>query len=193
MKKDTIESQQCGKGTPHHNHNWMDARTTWYCDGGPAMKSTVDPENWPQKECDDVLTQPHDAHRWAGVEVIPSGRVTHIFFCPGFIATLATTETELADWWRSKAQDEIKATVAKAVEYGATDLEDIGHQLARISGRQVSDAEAAEIGIAFYALGKVSRIMAAIKEGRRPSQDSWHDLGIYARMAQRVIEHGRWP
>jgi hypothetical protein len=50
-----------------------------------------------------------------------------------------------------------------------------------------------ELAIAFYAYGKLSRIIGAISDGRRPSDDCWHDLGVYARMAQRVRETGDWP
>lgn len=102
---------------------------------------------------------------------------------------------ELATWWRMTASAEIDMVVGKAVEYGATDLRDLGRQVLEMAGRNtvVLDAEATEIGIAFYAAGKLARIMAAVKEGRRPSHDSWLDLGIYARMAQRVHSHGGWP
>lgn len=100
---------------------------------------------------------------------------------------------ELTLWWLDQARAEIDMVVDKAIEYGATDLVDIGHQLARTAGRTICDQDAAEWGIAFYALGKVSRILAAIAEGRQPSEDSWLDLGVYARMAQRVKQCGGWP
>lgn len=102
-------------------------------------------------------------------------------------------EQQLAQWWREKAEAEIDQTVAKAVEYSATDLIDIGRSMARAAGRQVDDAHAAELAIAFYALGKVSRIMGAIERGELPNMDSWFDLGVYARMAQRVRQFGSWP
>lgn len=121
-------------------------------------------------------------------------------------------ESPLARWWRDLAEDEIAMVVAKANEYGATDLRDLGYQVLDMAGRRPEydrdddfderpepptlaerDAQATEIGIAFYTAGKLARIIAAIKEGRRPSYDSWHDVGIYARMAQRVHTHGGWP
>lgn len=97
---------------------------------------------------------------------------------------------ELAKWWRETAEEEISQTVEKAIEYSASDLVDIGRGLL---GGNRTDEEYTEAGIAFYALGKVSRIMGAIREGRRPSYDSWLDLGVYARMAQRTRETGGWP
>jgi hypothetical protein len=101
---------------------------------------------------------------------------------------------ELATWWRDKAEAEIEQTVAKAIEYGATDLVDIGHSIARAAGRELdSDAEAAEWGIFFYMEGKLSRWRSAIAAGRRVSDDTLLDLGVYPRMAQRVRESGGWP
>lgn len=120
-------------------------------------------------------------------------------------------ESPLAQWWRELAEDEIAMVVAKANEYGATDLRDLGYQILDMAGKRPSldgydteytsdlptqdqlDAQATEIGIAFYTAGKLARIIAAVKEGRRPSYDSWHDVGVYARMAQRVHTHGGWP
>lgn len=102
----------------------------------------------------------------------------------------------LSNWWRATAEAEIEMVVGKAIEYGATDLRDLGLQILEMAGqrrRQVLDEEATEIGIAFYAAGKLARIMAAVKEGRRPSLDTWIDLGVYARMAQRVHSHHGWP
>lgn len=99
---------------------------------------------------------------------------------------------DLARWWRLQAKDEIDRTVPKAIEYGSTDLVVIGHTLAAAMHREVTDAEAAELGIAFYAHGKMARIMAAITDGRWSSDDSWFDLGVYARMAQRVRKVGYW-
>lgn len=111
-------------------------------------------------------------------------------------------EPELAQWWRDLAEEEVVRVVDKAVEYGATDLRDLGYQVLEMAGRRASgdrvdivdeDRYATEVGIAFYAMGKMARIAAAIKEGRQPSSDSWHDLGVYARMAQRVHQVGGWP
>lgn len=107
---------------------------------------------------------------------------------------------ELAEWWANQAITEIDMVVRKAIEYGATDLRDLGYLILDMAGRRpdsddapLPDGYATEIGIAFYAAGKLSRIVAAIKEGRRPTADSWLDLGIYVRMAQRVHQAGGWP
>ena len=99
----------------------------------------------------------------------------------------------LRQWWLGQAENEIKRTVPKAVEYGATDLVDIGRDLARCMGRTVSDEEAAELGIFFYLRGKMSRWVDAVARGERVSDDTMFDLGVYVRMAQRVRSHGGWP
>lgn len=101
----------------------------------------------------------------------------------------------LADWWIEAADHEIDMVVDKAIEYGATDLRDIGLALAEMAGGDLRNNESAatEIGIVFYVLGKVARLVAAVKEGRQPSLDTWLDIGIYARMAQRVHAVGSWP
>jgi len=107
---------------------------------------------------------------------------------------LPTPEQDLADWWRQRCEGEIDMVVAKAIEYGATDLRDLGRIFLEMCGREaIDDAYATEAGVAFYAQGKLARIVAAIREGRRPSFDSWLDLGVYARMAQRVHDRGGWP
>jgi hypothetical protein len=100
---------------------------------------------------------------------------------------------ELEEWWTTQAQIEAEAVVLKAVDYSSYDLWDIGVSLARMAGRTVTEAEAVELGIAYYAQGKMARIMGALIEGRWPSEDSWADLGTYARMALRTREAGGWP
>lgn len=105
--------------------------------------------------------------------------------------------TELASWWTMQASDEIDMVVAKAIEYGgggaAIDLIQVGQDIAAVSGRQVSDEEATELGIYFYLRGKFSRWTAALIEGRRVSSDTLLDIGIYVRMAQRNRQVGGWP
>lgn len=102
-------------------------------------------------------------------------------------------EQELRSWWFDQAGIEIDSTVPKAIEYGSTDLQDIGRDLARTAGRQVTDEEAAELGVYFYLRGKLSRWTSAIERGERPSDDTLFDLGVYVRMAQRIRHAGGWP
>jgi hypothetical protein len=105
----------------------------------------------------------------------------------------ATPEQQLTEWWMTAAEDEIARTVPKAIEYSATDLTDIGHDLARTMGREVSDEEAAELGVFFYLRGKVARWVGAVMAGKRVSDDTLFDIGVYVRMCQRIREFGNWP
>jgi len=104
-----------------------------------------------------------------------------------------TPENELRDWWYKVAHDEVLRTVPKAVEYGSTDLLDIGTMLARTLRRNVTEEEAAELGVFFYLIGKVARWQSAIERGERPSDDTLFDIGVYVRMAQRIRHSGGWP
>lgn len=103
---------------------------------------------------------------------------------------------DIEQWWTRKAMGEISDMVAKTREYGgsgkALDLIGIGRDLAAVAGREVDDQEATEIGIWFYIRGKVGRAMAAVADGRLPSDDTIHDLLVYGRMLQRVRETGVW-
>ena len=103
-------------------------------------------------------------------------------------------EQELTAWWHDLATVEIDRTVPKAVEYGSGDLVEVGRTLARVAGRKVgSVADAAELGIFFYLVGKMARWADAVESGRRVSDDTLFDIGVYVRMAQRVRVSGGWP
>lgn len=100
----------------------------------------------------------------------------------------------LEAWWESTSEQEMAASIPKAIEYSSTDLVDLGRQIAQLAGwGDYTDAHLAELGIAFYVAGKVARVMGAIREGRLPSTDTWHDIAVYTKMAQRVREVGAWP
>lgn len=104
-----------------------------------------------------------------------------------------TPVEELAGWWRDRAEEEIERTVPKAIEYGDTDLRETGQWLAAISGRELSDQDAAEWGVWMYVIGKLGRVTCAMERGELPSDDTLFDLGIYVRMAQRIRHSGNWP
>jgi cell division septum initiation protein DivIVA len=114
----------------------------------------------------------------------------------------------LGQWWMDKAAAEVEPLIAKMTEYGgegrAVDLHEIGRALLG-AGVQVPnpgtdditeetvDEVMSEMGIYFYLVGKFSRWQAAVAEGRRVSDDTLLDIGIYVRMAQRIREVGGWP
>lgn len=98
---------------------------------------------------------------------------------------------EITAWWQNTAQDEIDRTVPKMVEYGSNDLSEIGRQMSEAMGLAgFTEQELAELGIYFYLVGKFARWTSAIREGRRVSDDTLFDIGVYVRMAQRIREKG---
>jgi hypothetical protein len=101
----------------------------------------------------------------------------------------------LSDWWMEIARQEVERVGPKAVEYGSTDLVEIGRDLSHLAPMwEGKDDEAhAELGIYFYIIGKMARWRDAIQRGERVSDDTLHDIGVYVRMAQRVRAVGGWP
>lgn len=110
------------------------------------------------------------------------------------IASEDATKAAIKDWWLDNSNQAIDAVVPKAVEYGSTDLAELGRDLAIIMGRDSSDhEEMTELGIYVYMLGKFSRWRDAIKDGRRVSRDTIYDIKVYATMAERNRDVGGWP
>lgn len=102
---------------------------------------------------------------------------------------------ELASWWRAYAETEIAGVVPKAIEYGSGDLAAIGRDLAEFHGisEVITEQRATELGIFFYARGKLARWFDAILHERECSLDTLHDLNIYTKMAIRNRQVGGWP
>lgn len=100
---------------------------------------------------------------------------------------------ELSEWWMAKAQDEVDAVVHKAVEYGSTSLQAVGDALLVLVPKHLrSSTLGMEMAIAFYVQGKIARIFSAFERGEHPGDDHWHDISVYARMAQYVRQYGTW-
>jgi hypothetical protein len=121
-------------------------------------------------------------------------------------ALKADISQQLIEWWMDKANSDVTSLVDKMIEYGglgrASDLAEIGRKMidagmpvpnAVLVGVDSKDAYAAEVGIYFYMVGKMSRWSAAIEEGRMVSDDTIHDLKMYATMVQRLRDVGGWP
>lgn len=104
-----------------------------------------------------------------------------------------TPEENLAAWWVGKAQEETEGLVAKAVAYGGHDLLVMGKAMQAFMPEGTPMEVAVEAAVAFYALGKVARLIEPLAKGQKASADSWYDLGVYARMGQHVQERGPWP
>jgi hypothetical protein len=106
-------------------------------------------------------------------------------------ATLTAIIDDLRTWWYTTAENDFAEMEPKIGEYTASDLVLMGqfmeHWMALPQG---SGAEAATL---WYALGKIARAVAAYREGRLPSEDTLHDLSVYAFMARRIRQTGHWP
>lgn len=117
--------------------------------------------------------------------------------------TASTAEGEiseqLSDWWQEVATSDMMAVVPKAVEYGSSDLKAMGQQLVAlhpgVEGMDAAERERVgqEMAIAFYLLGKVTRLFGAYERGGVPSDDTIHDVTVYSMMFRRVRSEGGWP
>lgn len=94
------------------------------------------------------------------------------------------SEYDIADWWETTTKDDLAEYQRKNAEYGDADLSVIGGSLSLMAGNPKDVEWSDEIGIAFYLLGKVSRMISAYKEGSTPSDDTLKDIAIYAMMAR---------
>jgi hypothetical protein len=109
------------------------------------------------------------------------------------IELIRNTDDPVVLWWIRMAAQEAQATVAKAREYGSAELQYAGHVIGRIGGRDTNPAEAMELQIFHYCLGKMGRWTAAVTRGQQVSDDTLFDMGVYCRMVQRIRETGQWP
>lgn len=100
---------------------------------------------------------------------------------------------DLHRWWMDIAAAEADAVVGKAIEYGSNSMTELGHEIAKLSARKVSDAEAIELACYFYIKGKIGRWSDSIVAGKPVSDDTIGDIGVYVRMVQRVRSNGGWP
>lgn len=99
---------------------------------------------------------------------------------------------ELYQWMADHQRNIREGADTKAFEYGSTDLHIMAGAMVQMFPG-IDPVEALQAAIAFYALGKVSRVLSSFKEGRPAPADSWRDLEVYAMMAQRIMEQGGWP
>lgn len=99
----------------------------------------------------------------------------------------------LPEWWGETSADDAVAADIKAKEYGSLDLVIIGRTMRELIGMGSGIVEDAELGIMFYQLGKLARCVSAVSSGRRPSDDTWHDIVVYGMMVRRIRDTGQWP
>lgn len=105
----------------------------------------------------------------------------------------------IADWWRALTEEDIKATLPKALEYGASDLDLMGQGVRMLQGDVWEGGDAGErravgqeLAVLFYLQGKIARALSAAGSGQRCSDDTIKDIRIYAVMLQKVRETGSW-
>lgn len=102
-------------------------------------------------------------------------------------------KNKLRKWWIAQATTEIDDMMDKLAEYGTGDLHEIGRQMMKVRGVDIDEmidmhglqtvnAQMYELGIMFYALGKIQRVITAAEQGKTASNDTWHDLNIYSKM-----------
>ena len=101
--------------------------------------------------------------------------------------------SDLSGWWAEVSADDVAPAEIKAKEYGSLDLRIIGSTMRGMIGIAPGIVSDEEIGIVFYQLGKIARAVSAIGSGRRPSDDTWHDMTVYSMMVRRVRDSGEWP
>ncbi len=130
----------------------------------------------------------------AGIPLSPYGLTTPTADAQRvFEYLMANMNDPTVIWWLKKAVEEIDTTVEKAREYGSAELEYAGHVMARIGDRKVSAAEAMELQVYHYVLGKLGRWTSAVIRGEQVSDDTLFDIGVYVRMVQRIRDTGEWP
>lgn len=100
---------------------------------------------------------------------------------------------DLEAWLRNVFTTELPGTLDKAELYGAADLQvmadAMGVMIPSIAGDNGLKLQAA---VAFYTLGKVARVIGALRDGRSPSEDTWYDTHIYGLMGLKVYQTGCW-
>lgn len=94
------------------------------------------------------------------------------------------------DFWKNTSDKDLEGFLMKSLDYGSYDLYTMGDALSRLPQTKLgTDKAAAEMGVMFYILGKVARALSAYREGRLPSDDTLHDISVYAMMA-RMLRKG---
>lgn len=89
----------------------------------------------------------------------------------------------LDKWWREHAADESATMMTKLDEYGTGDLHEIGARLAALAGwKNPTQQQTYELGVMFYLIGKLQRVITASHLQRDASNDTWHDIAVYAKM-----------
>lgn len=127
----------------------------------------------------------HDGFEWTD----PHGDNGAHFALPADDAGAA----ELMVWWHQIAHNDALATLPKAIEYSAHDLELTGQLFEFLLGPVDRPVDQAELTCWFYLASKVMRAIGALKDGQTPSADTLRDIRVYAMMITRIRARGAWP
>lgn len=144
------------------------------------------------REGDRPVADPQDPEPVPGMST-PAEHAAWLSRQPVALSPKEALARDLNQWWMDIAHEEAIAVVDKAVEYGANSMTELGHEIAKLSGRKISDGQAIELACYFYIKGKMGRWSDAIVAGKDVSDDTLGDIGVYVRMAQRVRSNGGWP
>jgi hypothetical protein len=105
-----------------------------------------------------------------------------------------TPAEALQAWMVDTLNRVVNDAITKAHEYGGGangDLDMMGTRMMQMH-RLPNPSAGQQAAVAFYADGKVARIMAQIQGGQMPSPDSWQDLLVYGMIGLKISETGQW-
>lgn len=100
---------------------------------------------------------------------------------------------EIRGWWEAVSSADFEKMAPKIGEYTSADLEIMGVIMENWGLAAPEGGGGMEASTMWYILGKVARAVAAYKEARQPSEDTLHDITVYAMMTRRIRETGDWP
>lgn len=102
---------------------------------------------------------------------------------------------EMIRWWVESDEENRQMAFYKRGIYGSADMVIMGAAMRVLAEGEPwtpDEKQAEQMAIGFYVLGKISRAFGAWAQGKDPSEDSWVDIEVYARMARAVEEFGKW-
>lgn len=115
-----------------------------------------------------------------------------------------TSLVDLLTWWLDTTISDFKVTVPKIEEYGTSgdlnatgsaDLRAIGDTYAELLGwpENTDSGLKQQLAAWTYAVGKLGRGIANLKQAQWLKPDTTLDLAVYIAMMRRLAEHGNWP
>lgn len=159
------------------------------CHGSSLMLGDTGHVTCMRLECPDPLLADK---RLSGPFAGPVDTEQRLFDPEGMTNDQLARAHHLANWWLAKSKAEIAAMVPKAIRYGSSDLLLMGAAMQLLFPGLSDKVSGQELGVWFYVLGKVARLLGGYAQGELPDIDSWWDMKVYATMAQHIREFGGW-